>query len=604
LGHLGGFADELPAGGNPDNPYVWWPSQYSEQAFLDAEQTVRDFLLELKQKPYAHIIAGIFICGGHDGQFMISYRDYSAPSLEQWRQFLRERYGSDAALAKSWNRPGATIDAAEILPDNPENASDEMFYSPTEHQAYADFKEFEDRQIWKNPERFARLFKEIFGSDKLAMTWSMGGGWRKNFDYFFASKHLDAFVAQPSYEYRLPGSSGGFNMVAESYSRHGKLAISELDTRNWMRGVYNELMTMRIGTPGSADHFQTLVMKEAGRMVSRYHGYWFYDIGGNAYRHPAVAEVIRTTRAAADWVFQQAGNDDFVPDVAVVFHQPTIYWEAPWVVGKGNLASYLIDYQLYAMRLSGVPFSCYYLSDVMANPEFQKHKVYIFLNAFYLRESERAFIRDKLQGGGRTLVWNYAAGFLQEGGQSAARVSALTGMTVHLDDAPATQLTVPVPGDVLSRNLPPNMGVADVFEKRFTLDGSPRWKMAVRRFWVDDPEAVALGKYHTDGKVAVAVKRFADWTSVYSAQVGGLDAELLANIAGTAGAYALTRPGLVVDMNGHFLSLHAFAGGAYRLRLPRRARVFDVASGKVVAEDAEQVEISLPAQSSRWLLLQ
>lgn len=603
LGNMRGFADALPKNSSATNPNIWWPSQYSEKAFSDAGDTIKKFLVELKKKPYANVISGVFVSGGHDGQFMIHHRDYSQPALKLWRNFLQERYGSDEALAKSWNQPTAKIKNAEILPKRPKESDDQMFYSPAKNRDYADFNEFEERQIWKNSERFAKIFKEVFGQDKLALTWCMGGGWRKNFEYFFNSKYLDAFVAQPSYEYRILGSSGGSNMVAESCSYHGKLAISELDTRNWMRGVYNELMTIRIGTPTSAEHFANLVMKDAGRMISRYQGYWIYDIGANAYRHPEALKIIKTTKDAASWVFQNAEKDHFVPDVAVVFHQPSIYWESPWGSGNANLVSRLVDYQLYAMRIAGVPFSSYYLRDIIANPKFQEHKVYIFMNAFFLNDAERQFIKERLQRDGKTLVWNYAPGFLNTNGLSAENVSSITGMNVKTSDELKTHLTIPVDKDILSKNLPQNMGVADSFHRRFSLTNSNYWKMATRRFWVDDSDAITIGKYHDDGRTAVAVKRFPSWISIYSAQVGGIDAELLRNIAKEAGAYTLTRPGLIIDMNGNFISIHAFAGGKYKLKLPRRADVYDVMSQKNIATNTDELELDIVAQSSKWLLL-
>lgn len=600
--HLRGFAAELPPG-KPDNPNIWWPSQYSEKAFGAAEKIVRQFLTELKEKPYAKIIAGVFVSGGHDGQFMIHRRDYSAPAVAAWRAFLAERYGDDAALARAWNRPDARIAEAPILPDKPPQADNAMFYPPASHRAYADFREFEERQIWKNSERFARAFKEIFGRDKLALTWCMGGGWRKNFAYFFASPYLDAFVGQPSYEYRYPGSSGGFNAVPDSCSHHGKLAVAELDTRNWMRGIYNELVTMRIGTPTSAKRFADLVMKDGGRMAAGYQGYWFFDIGGNAYRHPAALEVIRQTGEAVQWVAERAGRDTFRPDVALVYHQPSIYWEAPWSFSKANFPSYLIDYQLYQLRLSGVPCANYYLRDLMANPEFRRHKVYVFLNAFMLNEPERKFIRDELQKDGRILVWNYAPGFLSDRGLGVDGVSELVGMRVGTDAELKDSLVEPAPGDRLSANLPPNVGTADVFRRRFDLRPKET-KHNVQRFRIEDAEAVTLAKYRDDGSAALAVRRFRDWTSVYSAQAGGLDAELLHNIAAEAGAYTLTRPGLIVDMNGNFISLHAFAGGVYQLKLPRRAAVLDALTRRRLADAATEFELDIQAGESRWLLLE
>lgn len=606
-GHMRGFAEELPGGGRIDHPNIWWPSQYSEKAFAEADEMIREFLLQLKEKPYAHIISGVFISGGHDGQFMIHKRDYSYACLEKWREFLRERYTTDQNLAKNWNQPGATIAGAEILPDKPEDLSEDdntLFYQPEKHQAFVDFKEFEERQIWKNFERYAKIFKDVFGMDKLAMSWCMGGGWNKNFDYFFASDYLDAFVAQPSYEYRQPGSSGNLNVTAESCSFHGKLSIVELDTRNWMRGVYNELVTQRIGTPTSANHFATVILKEAGRMLAHYQGFWHFDIGQNAYRHPVATEIIKKINDAANWVCSNVESDKFTADVAVVYHQQSQYWNIPWRYSRSNFPSTIINDQIYSMRTSGIAFDSIFLADLMANPEFQKYKVYIFMNTFHLNEKETQFIREKLQRDGKVLVWNYAPGFLSEKGISVDQVSALTGIKTVYNPEPSSPLCEPIAGAALSENLQPNLGLGDVYQRRFSLRKNNSWRMNMPRFWLNDEAASAVARYYDTGQTAVAMKRFPQWTSIYSAQLGGIDAELLHNIVREAGAYTLTdRSGLIVDMNGNFISLHAFKGGTYRLNLPKKSTVYDVMSGKTLAKDTDNFDLQIKAQSSMWLLL-
>ena len=264
--HMRGFANKMP-----ENYSYWWPSQYSEKGREMSGKLLRAVLEKIKKRPYAKLIAGVFIHGGHDGQFQIHRPDYSKPAVAAWRKFLAKRYKSDKALAEAWKNKNVTISTAPMPPFAPAGTNGRTVLDPEVHRMFIDNREFREAQIWKNSEYYAKIFKEVFGKDKLALTWCMGGGWQKNFNTLCSSCY-DGFVPQPSYTYRLGGYTGGLNMPANTYLHHGKFVIAELDTRNWMRCIYNEVADMWVGVPRSRHDFRNQTMKDAGRQIALGHG--------------------------------------------------------------------------------------------------------------------------------------------------------------------------------------------------------------------------------------------------------------------------------------------------------------------------------------------
>ena len=596
-GNMRGFS------ANPAPTDVLWPSQYSELAWQYAGENFRQMLRELKKRPYAKIIAGGMIGGGHDNQFQIHYPDYSKPAFKAWRKFLRERYKTDAALQKAWNDPKVTIDAAPMPEWFPKDIGQEVLLDPKRHRAQMDHREFREAQIWKNSEYFARIFKEEFGDDKLVMTWCMGGGWQKNFNALLNSCY-DAFVPQPSYERRYVGFAGGINLAADTFAKAGKVCIAEMDTRCWMRCIYNEVRDMWHGVPYSKRQYRAQLMKDAGQMIARNHGYWIFDLGSNQFRHPDAQEVIRAATRASNYVASHASEDTFVPGAALVWSQKSVFADAPFGWSMGNFANRALDEMIYNLRRSGVPTANYYLEDMMKRDVYKKHKVFVFLNCTMLTAAERKFIDRELKKDGNILIWVFSAGIQDEKSLSPELSSQITGFKVDYTGKKQNfEVISAESSDPLAAGLNKHLGNGAIHSRIYSMN-VPLSHYYMPCLAINDPQAETLGTY-LDGRSALAVKRFDNWTSILCAAPGGLDPELLYNAAQSAGVFTVSKPGLISEVNDFFVNLHSCVSGTYEVKLPRKvSKVRDVESGKVIAEDTDTLTLDMPAWKSRWLLLE
>ena len=81
---------------------------------------------------------------------------------------------------------------------------------------------------------------------------------------------------------------------------------------------------------------------------------------------------------------------------------------------------------------------------------------------------------------------------------------------------------------------------------------------------------------------------------------GGYTAEFFNRFVADAGGYVATRPGLQVDMNGDFVSVHCIVPGRYDFKLPFPCRVVNVKSGKEEATSNGVLPLNLTAGETCW----
>jgi hypothetical protein len=336
-----------------------------------------------------------------------------------------------------------------------------------------------------------------------------------------------------------------------------------------------------------------------------------------------ILKEVGTVKKIADKLITKQGVD-FKPDVCVVrFGAESRFYGS----SVDNAAGATVQWQYMMLETSGVPFDVHYLSDVMEEPSLQKYKVYIFHNNTYLTEKEKDWITANLKKNNRTIIWLYDNGYVSEKGFSVQAVSDLTGMSVNTEIGYSRAIPLINNNAKLAGagknylTVPKFQGMAEALCAIFTSTGPsqilPSFKhrfgyMAspgvsrYQKFWIEGGYDEALANYANDNKVAMAVKRFPEWTSIYIAAPNALASEMMNNIAKEAGVYRAGTAGMgELRMSGRFVSYHALRSGKYIFNLPKGAtKILDAETGKLLAKGVKDYVIEGKAQTTYWYFIE
>lgn len=119
-------------------------------------------------------------------------------------------------------------------------------------------------------------------------------------------------------------------------------------------------------------------------------------------------------------------------------------------------------------------------------------------------------------------------------------------------------------------------------------------------YYADDPGAAVMGVLTGTDKPAFVVKEQGDWTSVYSL-TAALPATAYREMARMAGVHIYNNHDDTFYANQSFITLHARDAGVRTITLPGKHTVYDLISGREVAQNTAAFTRTL-AQGETLLL--
>jgi len=206
----------------------------------------------------------------------------------------------------------------------------------------------------------------------------------------------------------------------------------------------------------------------------------------------------------------------------------------------------------------GAPVRHYLLSDLLL-PSFDASQIRlaVFPNAFRVTSALANAIHTKLEGAGRTLVYLYAPGLLNDSEvATTAAMTSLTGIQLVRGTGPASLTTEfadagPIPA--IRAQAGSRYGVTY---------GVDPW------FYSDDANVTVLGRYFGRGQAALVLREFGDYRVLFSGSPE-LPAAIYQGLAEYAGVHRYaTTLGDTLEAQGNTLLLHVNQGGSRTLTLP------------------------------------
>lgn len=552
---------------------------------------IRRFVAHCEEK-YGNHMLGYHPCEQHTGEWFYP-RTWEArhcgfgPAMQRgFTAWVKQKYGPVEALRTAWANPAADFENIAIpTVEERNNAGLGLFRDPAKEQRLVDFHEYQQVAMVEPLELLATAIKEASNRTKLTVFF---------YGYYFeisglplgpqTSGHLamarllecpyvDIVCSPISYGDRGLGGIGAFMVPVDSVRAHGKLWLNEDDTRTFLTEA-----DAGYGRVDTLQQSQWVHQRNFGHLLPRRLACWYMDLGGTGWMaDKGLWDNVASLRGIYDEQLTQPAA--WEPEVAVIIDETGPFHLACNGAIMGPLASQFRQ-QWYRI---GAPTGIYLLSDLVAG-RVPPARVYLFLSCFSLDSEQRKAVTQQTQG--KTSVWFYGSGYLNEGGASADAMSELIGMKL-VEAAGLSSGTVTIEqGDHAGLNAGVE-GVQFGTQKPLT----PTWAVE------EAPDVNVIARFE-GGRPAVAAVERDGSRSVYVGTVTA-PAAFLRNILKTSGVQVWLDSDDLLLTDGQFLTINASQAGHKVIRFPGPRKVTSLPDKQTILDRAEQLEVDLAQGETR-----
>lgn len=542
----------------------------------------------------------------------INIGDYNPKAIAAFREFLKNKYdNSIEELRRKWRDDSVTFESAypDIAKLVEEGANGAVFRDPSNGMMPFDYFEFLSHllggfycrlaKMIKNETRGRSLVFVFYGYIQAQLrAFNVPGTRLQNNDFdlsiLLENENIDCFITPPSYEYRNVGQPLIPRFPVDSARIHNKLYISEDDIRTFIS--HNKAW----GRHKSENESEAIIKYYLSDHLIKGCGGWLFDqINSHEKRSGQpwfLEDKVLTYVRKCQQIYRDALSENVQSntEIAVVLSAETpwmedVYYAPP--LYKNLVCKFLYD----EMRKIGAPFDIVMMSDLKSNKfHANNYKLIVFLNAFYVSDEEKQNI-ERLKSNGRTLLFFYAPGYIDnESGLSVNGIGNVTGISVEeMEKRRMKCVTTGADTFILHGIDPGVLFEADAFEDADSKTLHPDVFGPV--FHITDDATDIFLEYLT-GQRAAGVRKFENWTSVYSA-MPFLDSNIIRNIAKEAGAHIYNKDNILLNANNKFICVHNgnVSNQKITINLPLACNVQELFSEKVYADSAISFDLELEA---------
>ncbi len=574
-------------------------SQLWREASGDA---MRKFVAHCQSAPYATRIIGYHPASGvswewqHWASINRSYEptDYSEPMRSEFSKWVARKYGDDIdAVRAAWKMPEVTFDTVAIPSVAVRDAADHMLFRvPSENRYIIDFYTFYQDVMVDGILHYFGIIKEATGGAGIVGTYygytaTMLGGARRAGDSGHYALHrllesdlCDFLVSPFDYSSRAVGETYQIMSAVGSVLAHDKLWVMQADLRTHLVDRPEQRVH---GAPDGLDGTVSQLQRAFASCTAKGLATQWYDFSnGWIARDPRQSQAINILREIGDrWLTWDRSPDP--EGIAVILDEGT---PSAYLSHDIEAMFWLVYKQKIVFERVGVPWNIYLLDDVLEG-RVPKSRCYFFLNCFHMTDAERDYINSELKSDGRTIVWNYAPGYIGNDDLDIARVSELTGMEMtEVDEMRPWKLD-------LSEDHPLTEGLTalDISQPRIEIGPV---------FYAGGDGIEIAGTWSDSDWPGLAIRRFDDWTSIYSA-TPLLSPKLIKRIAADAGVPVRVESTNPSYVSRNFIGVHSASESTETLHFPEPMRVTDLVTGEILAADATELQITVPGPGTRLL---
>jgi hypothetical protein len=589
-----------------------FPSLASAKWRQDMAAALGRVLAHIRTSDYGGRLFGCFFTGLmteewyhwsiHTGELS----DYGPHAERAFRDWLRAKYRTTAALQAAWNDPHADFDTVAVPTQARRQAgrNERTFRDPDTEMAVIDWYLFFNELIPDTIDHFARAAKEALNRRQVVGTFyaymfEFGGDpeyGHNALGRLLRSPHLDFVAVTASYHDRALGRGADYARAPiTSVGLHGKLWYHDNDTVSFrydaMHRASHDRATVEryrkeLGVTETAEETIWQYRRGTGFVLGNGIYQSFFDLHGGYFDDPALLSEVKRLNTLLDE--SRRYDCSSVAEILVVSDEASCSYAT---FESGFLQQTLQPAQVQLAKL-GAPHDSILVDDLTL-ADLNQYKLVIFLNCFHLSDAQRELIRRKVLKRQRTALWCYAPGLFNGRRTSVHAMQELTGLRLALSPKPdRVQARIRLQQGVLSLGLN-----SDPFPQ--VIGHEHVWAQLIS---VEDDSAVALGTLEGRTEVVLAMKSFPDWTSVYTLNPV-LPATFLRALARHAGVHVYSDHDDTLYASRSYLTLAADFAGPRRIRLRHRTDVLNPFSGERLYHGTSEFEHYFqPGEVAMWRL--
>ncbi len=562
------------------------PSLASDRFWSEAEASLSSVVTHIRRSSYANRIIGFHLERGEWFHPADKGYDYSFANREAFRAWLKAKYkNSEPSLRAAWYDGQVQFYTVEIPPMPTSPQRDNTFFEIRKEKRWVDFLEYTSDIT---AERLISLSKVVKQASEETCLVSVCYGYTWEFNHTFsghlalgkilAAPSIDIISGPLSYKDRFMGGAGSVPIPMDSPSAHGKLWISEDDTKTHLAGRsddddYNPRMESRFAT-------QQAHLRLLAKSLIHNTGVSWMDLWGEGWLDSDeiwgyLSSYIQRIASA------EHRSRHFSPEVVVLLDERSL----PHIQRKEPFLTKILQGHRDLFQRCGASVGYYLQGDVMARYFPVDAKLYIFLTPYRLPAEHRNAIREKIKHGGKTLVWMYAPGIFEEKSAQEERANEVTDIPLRHQSWGSESGS-----KIINANHPITQNLAGkMFGEKERINPS--------FYAVEERGVVVLAEYQQSGLPSLVVRKMDDWNSVFCGETV-LTRELLHGLCRFAGVHIYSDQDDILTAGNGWISIHTQHDGKRSLRFPVNSSVYDLVKDHMVAKDVNEYTTFLKGKTT------
>jgi hypothetical protein len=556
------------------------PSLASDLYFNAARKQLDDLVRFFHNSSYRDKILGYhanYLSGGEwfypatDANFF----DFSEINRVRFGNWCKTRYANNiTTLNTAWGTSFASFAAITIPAASQWTAGDDGVFrkpaaAPNGHRQVGDYLEYHNQTVTDRALEICRKVKDLTTSRSLAAAFYgyqnelIANATTRGVPHtghlalrrMLASNAIDMICAPFSYYDRTAGQPQSLHDVADTITMAGKLYLNEDDMRTYL---WNPPDIAGLWVSTESDTLNAL-RRNMGNTVGHNYATWWCDLAANGSFNST--SIWTTIKKCVDSYTDSITNTEATkPQIALIYDEDTPLW----LKSDSYNLSLANGYQQRSFFQScGAQVGYYHIEDLPNLPS--SVKLIIFVNCWRLTSAEETLINNA-KTGNRTLLWQYAPGYVTETNLDLTRMNTLTGFTLaKYTTAVSTQITVANSGYPITNGV-----VGHTFGNTGTITPT---------FYATGSGYINLGNYSSSARPGLVMQQFTNWRSIFCG-AATLSTQMLRAIARDSGVNLLDTADVLtqsdaVNYNGRYMYVYGGAAGTRWLQLPNE----EVANG-------------------------